>query len=174
MHLKMTPEEEYDQYLHLHQNFSEEYARVYKHVMDFYPQPQKFIREASPEIDSYIEQFWQNENSSHENEAFRKLVFFANNFKSFATHANSVFEQFKGLHGESGNYIKTVFKLKEKIPPGRNPEYTRLVPVLKKLISGFEQIKQKTDETANNLRQLQTEWGSLKQKMNPDKPSIRP
>jgi len=168
----MTTEEEYEQYLVLHRNFSDTYAQVYKHVMDFYPLPQKFIKEATPELDGYIEKFWAHENSPVEGESFRNLVFFAKNFREFANNANGIFEEYQGLHGESGKYIKTIFKLKEKIPAGVNAsnEYTRLVPVLKKLITGFEQIKQKTEKTAKNLQLLQAEWGSLKSKMNPGPP----
>jgi len=172
----MTTEEKYQQYKLLHKNFSDTYAKVYKHVMDFYPQPQKFIREATPQIDSYIDKFSDYHHPPDKDDSFEDVVYFARNFKDFASNANGMFEEYKGLHTESGNYIKTIFKLKEKNADTLegSADYIRLIPVLSKLITGFERIKQKTDEAAKNLCQLQAEWGSLKEKMNPDKPTIWP
>jgi hypothetical protein len=160
----MTPEEEYEQYMRLHRNFSETYTTVYKHVMDFYPLPQKFIQEAAPKVESYVEDFWDHKNAPPENDSFREIVFFARNFKEFAANANNVFEEYKGLHGQSGNYIKAIFRLKEKSVAGGD-DYAKLIPVLNKLIDGFEEVKQKTDKAAKDLQKLQMEWSSLSEKM---------
>ena len=161
----MTPEEEYEHYMTLHRSFSEAYTTVYKHVMDFYPQPQKFIQEAAPKVDDYVEDFWDHKNALHENSSFRTLVFFAQNFKKFAENANNVFEEYKVLHSQSGNYIKTIFRLKEKNVEDCN-DYAKLIPTLNKLITGFEEVKQKTDKAAKELEKLQMEWRHLSEKMN--------
>ena len=169
----MTSEEQYEQYMTLHRDFSQAYSKVYKHVMDFYPLPQKFIKDAAPEIDSYVEKFSAIEKAPDQRDSFEDFFYFAKNFKEFAANANGVFEEYKGLHGESGNYIKTIFKLKERHRSSHDEpeEYVRLIPVLNKLIGGFKDVKQKTDEAAKNLQQLQSEWGSLKEKMNVAKKS---
>jgi hypothetical protein len=171
----MSPQEQYDQYLKLHRDFSQSYAVVYKQVMDFYPLPQKFIQEATPEIDLQIEKFWECRNNPTEEESFRSFVHFAQNFREFAGTANNIFEEYKGLRGESGDYIKTVFRLKQKNPTGNcAEEYVELIPVLNRLMNGFKQVKQKTEEAAKNLYKLQNEWGSLRQKINQPKGFIRP
>ena len=162
----MIPEEEYEQYMKLHRRFSETYTTVYKYVMDFYPQPQKFIQEAAPKVESYVEDFWDHKNAPPENGSFRELVFFAQDFKEFAANANNVFEEYKVLHSQSGNYIKTIFRLKEKSEANCN-DYAKLIPELNKLITGFDQVKQKTDMAAKELQKLQIEWGSLSGKMKP-------
>jgi hypothetical protein len=168
----MAPQEQYEQYLLLHRGFSETYSKVYKQVTDFYPLPQKFILEAAPEIDGYVEGFWEHKNDPHESDSFRDLVFFANNFQAFTLHANHVFNEYKELHSESDRYIKTIFRLKEKKLADVS-DYAQLVPVLNKLITGFQQVKQKTDEAAKKLRQLQADWGSIKEKMNHGGPPIQ-
>ena len=167
--LVMTSEEQYQQYLALHRNFSESYSQVYKHVMDFYPQPQKFIKEAAPEIDSYVERFSAYRTRVAGEESFQQFFYFAKSFKEFATETNGVFEEYQGLHGESGNYIKTIFKLKEKGygDTEDSTQYVELIPVLSKLIGGFEHVEKKTEEAAKRLQQLQSEWGNIKTKMSP-------
>jgi hypothetical protein len=167
----MTPVEEYEQYEILHRDFSKAYAQVYKHVMDFYPQPQKFIQEATPEIDTYVEKLSATANKQDEEGSFQALFYFAKNFKAFAAEANDVFEEYKGLQGESGSYIKSVFRLKEKNPGNYSgaAEFTKLVPVLNKLIGGFRRIEQKTEENAKAFRQLQNEWRRLKANIGPEK-----
>jgi regulator of replication initiation timing len=164
----MTPEEDYNQYMQLHRNFSETYTMVYRHVMDFYPLPQKFIQEAAPKVDSYVEDFWTHKNAPPENSSFRELVFFAQSFKQFATEANNVFEEYKGLHGQSNKYMKAIFSLKQNTNAGAD-EYAKLIPVLNKLITGFEDVKQKTEKAAKKLQKLQMEWTSLKEKMSSNK-----
>jgi len=171
----MTAAEQYEQYMVLHRDFSDTYTKVYKHVMDFYPLPQKFIQVAAPEIDSYVEKFAVHQNEPDESDSFQHLFYFAKNFKDFAADANGVFEEYKGLHGESDNYIKAIFKLKEKNHTGAEVvEYVQLIPVLNKLIDGFKVVKQKTDEAAKNLQLLQTEWGSIKQKIEPVNGTVGP
>jgi hypothetical protein len=160
----MIPEEEYEHYIKLHRRFSETYTTVYKYVMDFYPQPQRFIQEAAPKVECYVEDFWDHKNAPPENGSFRELVFFAQDFKEFAANANNVFEEYKVLHSQSGNYIKTIFRLKEKSEVKRD-DYAKLIPVLSKLITGFEEVKLKTDKAAKELQKLQTEWSALSQKM---------
>ena len=172
----MTPEEQYEQYMKMHRNFSQSYAIVYKQVMDFYPLPQKFIQEAAPEIDGQIEKFWESRNNPTDEESFRHFFHFAKNFKEFAGIANSIFEDYKDLRNESGNYIKTVFRLKEKNPTDHSgtDDYVELIPLLGKLMMRFQEVKQKTDEAAKRLSKLQCEWGSIKEKMNPPQGTIRP
>jgi hypothetical protein len=172
----MTPEEQYEQYMRMHRDFSQSYAMVYKQVMDFYPLPQKFISEATPEIDNQLEKLWTCRNNPTAEETFHDFIYFAKNFQEFAGTANSIFEEYTELRNKSGDYIKTVFRLKEKNLPdniGRD-EYVELIPVLNKLIGGFNQVKQKTNEIAKNLLKLQSDWLSLKQKMIPPKGSTPP
>jgi hypothetical protein len=172
----MTPEEQYEQYMKMHRDFSQSYAVVYKQVMDFYPLPQKFIKEAEPEIDGQIEKLWTCRNNPTAEDTFHDFIYFAKNFKDFAGMANTIFEEYTELRNESGNYIKTVFRLKEKNYEDNcvKDEYAELIPVLHKLIGGFNEVKQKTEEAARNLLKLQREWTSLKEKMDPAKGSAPP
>ncbi len=159
----MTPGEEYAQYESLHRDFSKTYMRVYKHVMDFYPLPQKFIQEATPEIDKYVEKL-SGAVGTTEGTSFQALFGFAKNFQAFAADANKVFEEYQGLQAESGRYIKNVFRLNERNqnPADGAPEFAKLIPVLTRLVGGFKSIEQKTNEAARNLQQLQNEWRRLK------------
>jgi len=167
----MTPGEELAQYETLHRDFSKTYSKVYKHVMDFYPQPQKFIQEATPEIDTYVEKLSANAESPVGGGSFQALFSFARNFKAFAADADAVFEEYKELHSESGNYIKNVFRLKEKSHDAITgaSDFARLIPVLNKLITGFKKIERKTDEAERNLQKLQSEWRRLKANIRPEK-----
>lgn len=160
----MTNEEEYEQYIMLHRDFSKTYSQVYKHVMDFYPEPQKFVQETVPEIDTYVKGIAGSAHHPESQGSFQALTYFARNVKELAANANEVFEEYKALHNESGHYIKDIFRLKEKVPDiETNPnEFTKLIPVLKKLISGFKRIERRTDETAKTLQQLQRDWKKLK------------
>lgn len=166
----MAPDNEYEQYVMLHRDFSKTYSQVYKHIMDFYPLPEKFIHEAAPEIETYIEKLAAGATGPDGDSSFQQLTYFARNVKAFATTANEVFEEYKGLHGESGSYIKKVFRLKELcMDDDAGDEFARLIPVLKKLIGGFKQIDEKTDQAAKNLQKLQSEWISLKANLGPNK-----
>ena len=160
----MRPEEEYEQYEQLHRDFSKTYLKVYKHVMDFYPLPQKFIQEATPEIDSYVEKLSGRDNGPDGGRSFQALFCFAKNFQAFAADANHVFEEYQQLQSESGHYIKNVFRLKEKStgPDSGATEFARLIPVLTRLVGGFKRIEQKTEAADQNLQQLQNEWRRLK------------
>lgn len=160
----MTPEGDYQQFTMLHRDFSKTYSQVYKHVMDFYPEPQKFIQEAKPEIDTYVEKISMQESHPESQHTFKAVLYFATNFKEFADTTNNVFEEYKNLHSESDHYIKDIFKLKERGQDAETHqnEFTKLIPVLNKLITGFKRIEQKTDETAKTFQQLQSEWAKLK------------
>ncbi len=166
----MEPLDEYEQYIMLHRDFSKAYSQVYKHVMEFYPLPQKFIKEAKPEIDTYVEKFAVDPGDPEKHDTFDNLLYFARNFKDFAAHANEVYEEYKGLHGESGEYIKSVFRLKEKCngPDHGDSEFAKLIPALNKLIGGFKRVEQKTNEAARNLQQLQSDWRKLKENIDPE------
>ena len=164
----MKPKDEYEQYVMLHRDFSQVYSKMHKHIMEFYPVPQKFIQEAAPEIDIYVEKFSANAVDPGCHYSFDSLLFFAKNLKAFAADTNEVFEEYKGLHGESGDYIKKVFRLKEK-SGDEGAELTQLIPALNHLIGGFRRIEQKTNEAAKNLLQLQSEWRKLKANIDPEK-----
>jgi len=160
----MAPGKDFEQYEQLHRDFSKTYMKVYKHVMDFYPLPQKFIREAAPEIDNYVEKLSAGDASPEGGRSFQALFSFAKDFQAFASDANKVFEEYQELQSESGRYIKTVFKLNER-HQSRNEgatEFASLIPVLTRLVGGFQRIEKKTEEAAKNLRQLQNEWRRLK------------
>lgn len=163
----MTPEEQYHQYLELHRDFSETYSSLYRYILEFYPQPQKFIAEASPEIDHYVKNFSASEQDERVMNSFESLFYFAKHFREFTITANEVFDEYKLLHDASGAYIKRVFRLKEKdkIHNECDSEYAQLIPTLTKLITGFKQVKYKTDAAAQNLQRLQSEWGVVKKKM---------
>ena len=167
----MANEEEYEQYIMLHRDFRRTYSQVYKHVMDFYPEPQKFIEEAAPEIDTYVKSISNNSPHPESQGSFQTLSSFSRSVKEFAADANEVFEEYKELHSQSGLYIKDVFRLKEKgHDANANPdEFTKLIPLLSKLISGFKRVERKTDETAKTLQQLQSDWRKLKTNISDEK-----
>jgi hypothetical protein len=165
----MTPREELEQYEMLHRDFSKTYARVYKHVMDFYPQPQEFIKEATPEIDAFVEKLSAGTGKPEMGSSFEALFCFAKHFQTFAAEANDVFDEYKELHTESGTYIKNIFRLREKGPDAGTSEFARLIPVLSGLIGKIRKIEQRTDEAAKNLCQLQSEWRRIKENMDPAK-----
>ena len=156
----------YEDYRKAHTDFMKLYRNLYEEVCGFALIPEKFINEAEPVIDRYLDQV---EKDDHRNIGIQVIADFINNFYVFMDETTEMFTEHQALAGQTMRYMERVAFLNRKNQKrfirDCEDDYLQLIPELTRLKETLLQVKEKVDQTTETLDSLKPVWEKIRQRI---------
>ena len=149
----------YDDYRKAHRDFMKVYKVLYEEVCGFSFLPERFIKEAEPIIERYLE---KDSNSQELRIGLLAITDFINNFYLFMDEATEMFTEHQALAGQTLKYMEKVSflnrKNQDKFVKDCEEDYIQLIPDLNRLRITLAAVKEKVDQTNESLDHLRPIW----------------
>jgi hypothetical protein len=145
----------YEDYRKAHRDFMKVYKVLYEEVCGFSFLPEKFIQEAEPIIDQYLE---KDASTQQLRIGLLAITDFINNFYLFMDEATEMFTEHQALAGQTMKYMEKVSFLNRKNQDRYirdcEEDYVQLIPELNSLRVALNRVKEKVEKTNESLVQL--------------------
>lgn len=157
----------YEDYRKIHYDFMKLYKQLYEDVCRFSLLPEKFIQEAEPVIDTYLN---KSANAASERKlGLQVITDFINNFYIFMDEATEMFTEHQTLTRQTMKYMERVSFLNRKNQDRYirecEDDYLQLIPELYKLQDNLTLVRDKVDITGRNMNLLKPVWERIKNKI---------
>ena len=156
----------YEDYRKAHNEFMKLYRGLYNEVCGFSLIPEKFIQEAEPVIDRYLDKV---AGESQRSIGLEVIADFINNFYVFMDDATEMFTEHQALAGQTMKYMERVAFLNRKNQKRYirdcEDDYLQLMPELSRLKDSLTQVKDKVDQTTETLDSLKPVWERIRHKI---------
>jgi hypothetical protein len=156
----------YEDYRNAHRDFMKTYKVLYEEVSGFSLLPERFIHEAEPLIDRYLD---NNTNTQQLRIGLMAITDFINNFYVFMDEATEMFTEHQALAGQTMKYMEKVSFLNRKNQDcyirDCEDDYVQLIPELNNLRIALARVKEKVDQTNESLNHLKPIWDRIRDKI---------
>jgi len=156
----------YEDYRKAHHEYMKVYKVLYEEVCSFSFLPEKFIQEAEPVIDQYLN---KTSSSVQQRIGLQVITDFINNFYGFMDEATEMFTEHQALAGQTMKYMEKVSFLNRKNQDRYirdcEDDYLQLIPDLNRLKDSLTQVREKVDQTSGSLNRLKPVWERIKDKI---------
>lgn len=149
--------ETYETYCLRHDVFIGEYKMLYDDVAVFSALPEKFIDEADPVIQQFIESIKDEKTRAVDQERLKAITAFIERFYVFTDNATAMFEEHQIMADQTILYLQDVIKVK-KTSANFNQTFAQLIPVLEKLEMALTSLQLKVDYLKVELGMLKPVW----------------
>jgi len=158
----------YEDYRNLHHNFIKAYKGLYEEVAGFSLIPEKFVKEAEPVIQKYLD------NTSAPAVGERKIQLqaitdFISKFYEFMDNATEMFVEHQALCDQTVAYMEKVsdlnFRHKGQNLADFEDDYLQMIPYLEKLNQGLALVQKKESQVARDMAGLRPDWETIKRKI---------
>lgn len=157
----------YEDYRKAHHDFMKAYKNLYEDVSSFSLLPERFIQQAEPVIDRYLNK--PAPSGSEHRIGLQVISDFINNFYVFMDDATEMFTEHQALAGHTMKYIEKVSFLNRKNQDRYirdcEDDYLQLMPELENLREILYMVRDKVDTTSRNLDRLKPVWERIKDKI---------
>jgi hypothetical protein len=158
----------YDDYRKMHHHFIRSYKILYEEVAGFSLLPEKFVKDAEPIIQRYLD----TTDSPAEGERriqLQAITDFISRFYEFMDNATEMFVEHQALCDQTVAYMEKVGHLNYK-HQGENPadfeeDYIPLIPYLERLNENVAVVKKKENQVVRDLASLRPDWETIKEKI---------
>ena len=155
----------YDDYRRLHYEFLHSYKTLYENVGGFVTLPEKFIKQAEPVIEKYLQKDFQLLYSADKKLRVQVITDFINRFYEFIDEVTEMFIVHQSLSEQALEYLDRVSVLNRKSDNrvvGYEEPYVKLIPELQNLLKTLRLAKEKADLTLVQLDSLKPVWEKIK------------
>jgi len=156
----------YEDYRKAHRDFMKVYKVLYEEVCGFSFLPERFIKEAEPIIERYLE---KDANSQELRIGLLAITDFINNFYLFMDEATEMFTEHQALAGQTLKYMEKVSflnrKNQDRYIKDCEEDYIQLIPDLNRLRMTLSAVKEKVEQTNESLDHLRPIWERIRDKI---------
>ncbi len=157
----------YEDYRKSHYDFMKAYKLLYEDVSSFSLLPERFIQQAEPIIDNYLNR--PTDSGNDQKMGLQVITEFITNFYVFMDDATEMFTEHQALAGQTMKYIEKVSFLNRKNQDCYirecEDDYVQLMPELNRLKEILYSVRDKVDSTGNHLNRLKPVWERIKDKI---------
>jgi len=159
----------YDDYQRLHRTYIRAYKQLYEDVAAFSILPERFIHQAEPIIEKYLEDYKLTE-ASDQKQWLRVITDFISRFYEFMDEATEMFTEHQSLADETYAFLQRVSLLEAKYNEDKSreseQEFVKLIPELHHLATCLKVVREAVDNTSARLQNLEPVWQDIKGKIN--------
>jgi hypothetical protein len=156
----------YEDYRKAHRDFMKVYKVLYEEVCGFSFLPERFIKEAEPIIERYLE---KDANSQELRIGLLAITDFINNFYLFMDEATEMFTEHQALAAQTLKYMEKVSflnrKNQDRFVKDCEEDYVQLMPDINRLRAALNAVKEKVDQTNESLDHLRPVWERIRDKI---------
>ena len=157
----------YEDYRKAHHDFMKSYKVLYEDVSVFSTLPERFIQEAEPVIDRYLNKV--TDAAEQQKIGLQAITDFISNFYVFMDDATEMFTEHQALAGHAMRYLEKVSFLNRKNQDRYirecEDDYLQLMPELNDLREILYMVRDKVDTTSKDLNRLKPIWERIKDKI---------
>ena len=155
----------YEDYRKAHHEYMKVYKVLYEEVCGFSFLPEKFIQEAEPVIDRYL----NKPSDADQKIGLQVITYFISNFYACMDEATEMFTEHQALAGQTMKYMEKVSflnrKNQDKYIRDCEDDYLQLMPDLNKLRDSLVLVSEKVYKTSQTLNHLKPVWERIKDKI---------
>jgi hypothetical protein len=156
----------YEDYRKAHHEFMRAYKVLYEEVSSFSFLPERFIHEAEPVVDRYLD---KKAHGEEHRIGLQVITDFIDNFYVFMDEATEMFTEHQALAAHTIKYMEKISFLNRKNQDRYirdcEDDYVQLMPDLNRLKNSLADVKVKVDQTTASLTQLKPVWERIKDKI---------
>ena len=156
----------YDDYRKAHHTFIRAYKNLYEEVAGFSLLPERFINEASPIIERFIEKTEYAPPSIEKKIHMQVIRDFVSRFYDFIDEATELFTEHQALADQAIAYMEKVSFINQrntgKQPTEAEQDYLVLLSDLDRLTIGLKVVREQVDITCADLENIKPVWEKIR------------